>query len=434
MTAPLQSRSPVMAFLRRAVAAALLAVAVLLPRGAAEAQDQLKIAAVVNDDVITELDVFMRLRMAMLSAHLEDTPETRQRLMPTVMRTLIDEHLKLQESKHQGVNVSPAEVDKRIDDLAKRNNMSRDDFDRMLESNGILVDTLADQIKSELGWVRMVQRDLRSTIRITDQEINEALARAKASSGKTEYRLSQIFIGVDAPSDEPASRQSAQRLLEQLQQGADFASLAGEFSQDQGAAKGGDFGWVRPDELDPEVGKVLPTLPEGQVGGPIRGTGGYYLILVKKTRVANAATTEQGTVELEQIFWNLPKNAAESEVNKAISQGQALRGKILSCADMVAQAQAAAPGVYRGLGNVLISELPPEVQPYAINQPIGQPTPPLRGEKGVGMYIICNRSGGDEASLSRVAVADRLGRERLDTLSRGYLSDLRRAAFIDMRL
>jgi len=423
-----------MGILRKAVTAALLAMAVLLPRGAALAQDELKIAAVVNDDVITQLDVYMRLRLAMLSAHLQDTAETRQRLLPTVMRTLIDEHLKLQESKRQGVDVPPAEVDKRLDDVAKRFNVSRDDFERDLAQNGILIDTLADQIKSELGWARMVQRNLRSTIKITDQEIDEALARAKASSGQTEYRLSQIFIGVDAPSDEPASRQSAERLLEQLQQGADFASLAGEFSQDQGAVKGGDFGWVRPDEMDPEVGKIMPTLPVGQVGGPVRGTGGYYLVLVNKTRIANAATTEQGTVELEQIFWNLPKNAAESEVNKAISQGQALRGKILSCADMVTQAQAAAPGVYRGLGNVLISELPPEVQPYAINQPIGQPTPPLRGEKGVGMYIICNRSGGDEGSLSRVAVADRLGRERLDTLARGYLSDLRRAAFIDMRL
>ncbi len=412
----------------------LLLLAALLPGRPAGAQDQLKIAAVVNDDVITELDVFMRLRLSMLSARLQDTPETRQRLLPTVMRTLIDEHLKTQETKRMGINVPPSEVDRRIDDLAKRNNVSRADFDSMLAGNGILVDTLADQISAELGWARLVQRDLRSTIKITDQEINDALARAKASSGQTEYRLSQIFLGVDAPNDESAIRQSAERLLEQLQQGADFASLAGEFSQDQGAVKGGDFGWVRLDELDPEVAKVLPTLAEGQVGGPIRGTGGYYLVMVRKTRVADASTTEAGTVELEQIFWTMPANAAESEVNKAFSQAQALQGSIQSCADMAGQSSGVAPGVYRGLGNVLISDLPPEVQPYAINQPIGQPTPPVRSAKGVGMYIICSRSGGDEASLSRVAVADRLGRERLETLARGYLSDLRRAAYIDMRL
>ena len=34
----------------------------------------MRIAAVVNDDIISELDIFMRLRMAMLSASLDDTP------------------------------------------------------------------------------------------------------------------------------------------------------------------------------------------------------------------------------------------------------------------------------------------------------------------------------------------------------------------------
>ena len=52
---------------------ALVALVAHASRGAI-AQDQLKIAAVVNDDVIPELDVFMRLRMSMLAAHLQDSP------------------------------------------------------------------------------------------------------------------------------------------------------------------------------------------------------------------------------------------------------------------------------------------------------------------------------------------------------------------------
>src|SRR4051812_39894804 len=87
----------------------------------ASAQDELKIAAVVNDDVITQLDVFPRLRLAMLSARLQDTPETRQRLLPQVMRTLIDDHLKLQEAKAQGVTVGEGDVSGRIDNLARKN-------------------------------------------------------------------------------------------------------------------------------------------------------------------------------------------------------------------------------------------------------------------------------------------------------------------------
>lgn len=400
----------------------------------ARAQDALKIVAVVNEDVVTELDLYMRLRLAMLSARLSDTPETRQRLLPTLLRTMIDERLRAQEAKRQNIRVSDDEVSSRVNDLARRNELSLEQFTQVLGQNGILIETLQDQIRVELAWARLVQRRLRPQVNITDEEIDSALAAIQAAQGQTEYRLSQIFLAAGSSSDESALRQSAQRLKEQLDQGADFAAIASEFSQDQGAIRGGDWGWVRLDMLDPQVAETVRALPPGQVGGPVRGTGGYYIVLVRSTRVIDIRAVSAGTVAMEQILWSLPENAAESEVNKAISQANTLTPRIQSCADMAALADQASPGVYRNLGNVPVADLPPAVQSYALNQPIGVPTPPLRTNRGIGIFAICNRGGGDEAALSRVGVADRLGRERLETLARGYLSDLRRAAVIDIRL
>ncbi len=410
----------------------LLTVAGISDRPA-RAQDALKIVAVVNEDIITELDLFVRMRLAMMSARLNDTPETRQRLLPTLLRTMIDERLKAQEAARQGISVSTSDVQRRIDDLAKRNGATTEQFADVLQKNGILIETLAEQIKTELSWARLVQRRLRSQVKITDEEIDQALAALQAAQGQTEYRLLQIFLS-SGSGDEASVQQSAQRLKEQLDQGADFSALASEFSQDQGAIRGGDWGWVRLDMLDPPVAQVVQTLSANQVGGPIRGAGGYYLVKVRATRIIDARSVAEGTVELEQILWSLPSNAAESEVDKATSQANTLIPKIQSCADMSNMADDAKPGVYRNLGNVLVSDLPPEVQSFALNQPVGEPSPPVRTSRGVGIYVFCSRSGGDDASLSRVSVADRLGRQRLDTLARGYLSDLRRAAVIDIRL
>jgi len=92
------------------------------------------------------------------------------------------------------------------------------------------------------------------------------------------------------------------------------------------------------------------------------------------------------------------------------------------------------PGVYRELGSVPVGDLPEQVQRIAINQPIDVPSPPVRTSQGVGLYMICARQGADEDSQSRTAIADRLGQQRLETLARGYLSDLRRAAVIDIRM
>lgn len=401
---------------------------------AAQAQDALKIVAVVNEDIITELDLYMRLRLAMLSARLNDTPETRQRLLPTLLRTMIDERLRGQEAARQGIRVADDEVQMRIGEMARRSNLSPEEFEQGLAGSGVMIEVLQDQVGTELAWARLVQRRLRPQVTITDEEIDVALAQIQAAQGQTEYRLSQIFLAAGSSSDESALSQSAQRLKEQLDQGADFAAIAAEFSQDQGNIRGGDWGWVRLDMLDPQVAQVVQNLPPGQIGGPIRGTGGYYIVLVRSTRVIDVRAVAAGTVALEQILWALPENAAESEIDKAMSQANTLSPRIQSCADMSKLAGDAAPAIYRNLGNVPVGDLPPALQSYALNQPIGVPTPPVRTNRGVGIYTVCNRSGGDESALSRVGVADRLGRERLETLARGYLSDLRRAAVIDIRL
>ena len=401
----------------------------------AHAQDSLRIAAVVNEDIISELDVYMRLRMALLSAKLEDNEETRKRLVPQVLRNLIDDHLKLQEAKRAGIKINPADVEKRIDRLADRNNMTRADLEDYLKGNGILIDAVADQMTAELSWARLVQRTLRPRIVITDQEINDEAARIKATQGQTEYKIYQIFLAVDAPDQESEVRDSAARLLDQLRAGADFESLAGEFSQDEGALKGGNWGWLRIDQMEPAVAKEIQLAATGDLVGPVRGTGGYYIAFAKETRTSGSGdTTGAGSVTVKQILWSLPANAAEKEVNRAISQAKTVAGKIENCGQMAQVAQDASPGVYRELGSVPVNDLPKEVQSVAINQPVDVPSDPIRTDQGVGLYLICDRQAGDDDSQSRTAIGDRLGQQRLETLARGYLSDLRRAAVIDIRM
>jgi peptidyl-prolyl cis-trans isomerase SurA len=423
--------------LRRAVLCFALAAACVAGGLAAPApaQDSLRIVAVVNDDIISELDVVMRLRMAMLSARLEDTEETRQRLMPQVLRNLIDDRLKMQEAKRTGVKINPADVESRIDRLAQRNNMTRAELADFLKGNGVLIEAIADQITAELNWARLVQRTLRPRIVITDQEIDEEAQRMKATRGQTEFKMYQIFLAVDAPDQETDVRDSAERLIEQLRAGAEFESLAQEFSQDEGALKGGNWGWMRLDQMEPAVAKEIQAVPAGDLIGPVRGTGGYYIALARETRVAGSGdTTGAGSVTVKQILWSLPSNAAESEVNRAISQANTVAGKIENCGQMAEVAGEATPGVYRELGSVPVNDLPEQVQTVAINQPVDVPSSPIRTSQGVGLYMICARQAGDDESQSRTGIADRLGQQRLETLVRGYLSDLRRAAVIDIRM
>jgi peptidyl-prolyl cis-trans isomerase SurA len=398
----------------------------------AVAQDELKIAAVVNDEIVTQLDLVMRMRIAMLSAKLPDTPEVERRLLPQALRQLIDERLKRQEAKKAGITVSQEDVDQQINRIAQRNGLTRDQLQAQLNNAGILVSALSDQLEADISWIRLVSTKLRSSVKITDSDINDEIARIQATQGQQEYRLSQIFLAVDSPGQDSAVAASAQRLADQLHEGADFASLATQFSQDQSADQGGDQGWVRLDQVDPSLASDVQTSPVNQLIGPVHGIGGYYLAIVTATRPASGGEAATDSISLRRILWPLPSNAADSEIAKASDQAKEVAKHINSCDNIEAAAAGAKPGVYNDLGTLAIANIAPEVQAAAINQPIGLPTAPIRTGQGVGIYVICGRQAG--AGLSRVAIADRLAQQRMETLARGYLSDLRRSAVVDIRM
>jgi len=73
-----------------------------------------RIAAVVNDEVVSVADVRSRLRMVMLSSNFPDSPETRQRIAGQVLRTIVDEKLQMQEAKRQNVTATDDEINKAI--------------------------------------------------------------------------------------------------------------------------------------------------------------------------------------------------------------------------------------------------------------------------------------------------------------------------------
>src|SRR5690348_7693549 len=128
---------------------------------AAPAQDSIRIVAVVNDDVISQRDLDVRERMVISSSHLQESPETRARLGPQVLRGLIDERLKLQEAQRLGIKVPANDVTQQIKTIADENKMSLENFEAALAQSGITMDSLRTQINAELSWVKVIQRRLR---------------------------------------------------------------------------------------------------------------------------------------------------------------------------------------------------------------------------------------------------------------------------------
>src|SRR3984957_19957183 len=116
----------------------------------------------------------------------------------------------------------------------------------------------------------MVRRLVSKTNVEYDEEIDYALKRAKETANEPQNRVGEIFLAVDNPQQDDEVRRLAERLTEQMRQGARFSAVAQQFSQSATAAVGGDIGWVRPEQLSPELGKAGGRMRPGELSAPIR--------------------------------------------------------------------------------------------------------------------------------------------------------------------
>ena len=107
------------------------------------------------------------------------------------------------------------------------------------------------------------------TVEISDDEIEEATKRAREHAKEPQSRVAEIFLAVDNPAQDEEVKHMAERLTQQMKQGARFSAVARQFSQSPTAAVGGDMGWMRPDQLSAELGKEVAQLKVGELSRPI---------------------------------------------------------------------------------------------------------------------------------------------------------------------
>jgi peptidyl-prolyl cis-trans isomerase SurA len=276
--------------------AALALLASTVPDRAAAQEDLFRPAAVVNDDIISVLDLAMRLQLAIIAAGVEDTQDLRRRLTPQVLNSLIDERLQLQEAKRLDIQVTDLQVAAALEQIAGQNNMTEGQFLTMLRNRGVIPTTLIDQIRAQIAWQGIIQRRVRPNVVIPPEEVEEVVSRLSARRGAIERRVAEIFVPVESTAKEAEAQADAVRLFEELRRGANFAGLARQFSQSGTAILGGDLGWVRDGELEEELNTVLAQMGPGEVSVPIRTLSGFHILFLREMRKNEGQEVDRGRI------------------------------------------------------------------------------------------------------------------------------------------
>lgn len=262
-----------------------------------------KVAAVVNDEVITQseldqllLPVYEQYR-GKLSADklMEKMNETRQRLLSQ----MIEDKLVYQEAKRLSVQVTEEEVTARYEEFKTRF-PDESAFDKLLTQQGLTVSKLKQRYREQIAIQKLHHHEIRSKIIVTPKDIEEYYTRHLSKFTREEtvqartitIRKSEDSVSKKLP--DPVAKAKAEDILRRLYAGEDFALVARQSSEDTMATEGGNLGGVVRGDLVRNVDEVLFTLKPGELSPILETEMGYHIFKVEGKK-------ERKTKSLEEI-------------------------------------------------------------------------------------------------------------------------------------
>ena len=404
------------------------------PARAPVVRDVQSIAAVVNHEVISVYDVLERMKLVILSTDLKDTPETRQRLLPLVLRSLIDEHLQVQEADRLNLKVSDEEIGRAMTSIEKENHIKTGDLDAFLAKAGVDRQTVVDQVRAGLAWGKVIRRQIRPTIDIGEDEVTDALGRLEAAKDKPQDLLAEIFLTVDTPTKDAEVRDTAQRLVNEIAAGASFPALARQFSQSASALNGGDIGWAVEDQLEPEIEAVVKKMKPPSVSMPIRTPGGYYIMALRERRIVSQEMAASESVHLRQIYFPLPKDATKQDVESETRTAQSVVKKARNCDELAKLTPETESHLSGDLGWVALKDLPADLRNVVEGLDVNKPSKAIPKDDGLAVLMVCERKDPESLIPTRQEIAQVLMRQRLELQADRYMRELRSNATVDNRL
>lgn len=398
----------------------------------ARAQSTIGVAAVVNDAPISVVDLVERIKLVAASSNIPMSPQRSQEMAPQILQQLINEKLQLQESERRGFEVTDADIDRAKTLIEQNSGLPPGGLDQFLAQNGIAPETIRNQIRPQIAWQKLLG-SMRREIEISDTEIDDNLERIRSNQGKPRNNVQEIFLPVDNPQDETKVYQNAREVIRALEQGANFGGLARQFSASSSAANGGNLGWLYSGEMAGELQQAINQMQPGDVSDPIRTIRGYYILKLLERRRGDANALTDVRLDLYQLFVPIAANTPQDEVNSKLGILQNAKETADSCQSLANVAVDLGSDMSGKTEGISPNDLAGPVRNAVANLDKGGISDLIKVDGGALLVMVCDKT--EESTLpDRESIRQRLEMERLEILARRKLRELRRNAFIDIRM
>ena len=398
----------------------------LMTFNTAEAREVEGIAAIVNDEVISKFDVDQRVNLFLVTSGIERTPQNIDGLRRQVLRTLIQEKLQLQEARDSEIEISRAEINAAMQDMASGTNRSLDEVEKFLKENNVHIRTMEDQIEAELAWNRFVRGRFGGQVSIGELEIDETLERAEAAMNQDRVNISEILLLANNQLDRQRLMSEAAQIVQQLRAGINFGAVARQFSAASSSASGGNLGWIPVNQLDENIVPIIENMAAGDISDPIETSAGIYIVQVNSKQQSGGIDPMRNLFDLLIITYDV---ATEGHLAKL----ESLRDNFTTCKNTEAKAKEMDARNVTRTGQVELRRFPKNLQSEISTTEAGQVIGPKKNEKIAEMVVVCDRKDDQGATISRDAIENNLYSQRLAIMARRHLRELRRDSIVEYR-
>ena len=277
-------------------------IACLLSCAAARAETVDRIVANVNGEIIlySELQEQIKaLEKTMPGVDVAD-PAKKAETERQVLTQMIRQKLADIEAARLKVAISDSEVENRLQQLLKQSHSTLAQLEVNLKANGQTLDKFRAQLKKDMGRENLVERVCKSKVVIGDQQVDAFIKEnGEAATTSQRVRLGLIALPVGDKFAKPeVAEKTGREILDKLKGGADFQSMAKEYSKGPAAQEGGDIGYLAANEIAPFIAKAIGNMTKGQVSDLVQGPGGYYILKIldlesKKVNESDPALREK---------------------------------------------------------------------------------------------------------------------------------------------
>ena len=426
--------------------AASCALLLALSAGAALAQGRVTtrngdyILAVINQELVTAGEVDRRLERTQQEAQragakLPPDAELRRQ----VVESLIEERVIITYARDSGVKIDDADLDRAVQSVATQNQINVPELRRRLAADGVEYVRFRANLRDQMLVERIREREVYQRIKITDLDVDRLVDQQRAAAqADSELNIAQILVTVAEGADAAtvaARKERAEKALERVRRGEDFALVAKAVSEDGNKDKGGEIGMRAASRLpDPFVDMVRPLAP-GEIAPTLLRTGAGFHVLKLVERREGAALRVLQTRARHILLRTSAQLNAEAAAARLLEYRKQIEAGAKRFEDLARQFSDDSTAPQGGdLGWAGPGTFVPEFDEAMNKLQIGGISPPVVSRFGVHLIQVMERRETTmENRQLREQARNLLREQKFEEAYLDWAKDLRARAYIEMR-